>query len=302
MDEKTILSICVVTMNRKEQLLEALNSCLSCELPFKTEFVVVDNASTDGTEQAVCSLFSKVDFPLVYIKNKENIGAGAGRNLYFEKSKGAYIYGMDDDAIISPSNKNFFSKAIELMDSFEKIAILTTQIYDTAWERNRQSINGRRYAEDLYYCKMFSGGSHFLRKEAFETPPYFSNKYGYEELPPSLYAWDKGFVNVFCPTLLAVHKPVVNKWNYSNEQNFIFLINECAIPYAIKRMIFPRLFAPVLFMGYTRRKHKYLPIVPDGNRRSNLLVKQTIKEYCLNRRIKIRTVLKLIREFGVSVL
>ena len=42
------LSICVVTMNRANQLKEALESCLACELPIKTEFVIIDNASCDN--------------------------------------------------------------------------------------------------------------------------------------------------------------------------------------------------------------------------------------------------------------
>lgn len=302
MNKEVMLSICVVTMNREKQLLEALNSCLSCELPLNTEFVVIDNASTDGTEQAVCSLFSQIDFPLVYVRNDQNIGAGAGRNLYFEKSSGKYIYGMDDDAVISPDNPDFFSKAVDIMEEFNEIAILTTQIYDMAWEKDRQKITGREYAKDLFYCKMFSGGSHFLRKNAFTLAPYFPNKYGYEELPPSLYVWDDGFINVFCPTLHAIHKPLIDKWNYEDVQNLSLLINECAIPYAIKKMVYPRLFAPVLYLGYISRKRKYLSKVPEGKELSDSLVKKTLEAYRLNEKIKIRTALKLIKEFGFSVL
>ena len=47
------LSIAVVTMNRSIQLIEALDSCLTCNLPNDTEFVIIDNASTDDTEQKV---------------------------------------------------------------------------------------------------------------------------------------------------------------------------------------------------------------------------------------------------------
>ena len=47
------LSVCVITMNRAEQLKEALESCVACKLPEKTEFVVLDNASTDDTELKV---------------------------------------------------------------------------------------------------------------------------------------------------------------------------------------------------------------------------------------------------------
>ena len=53
------LSIAVITWNRSKQLIEALESCLVCELPKETEFIIIDNASTDDTEQVVKALFEK---------------------------------------------------------------------------------------------------------------------------------------------------------------------------------------------------------------------------------------------------
>ena len=91
MEQIMKLSICVVTMNRAEQLIEALKSCLSCELPLDTEFVVVDNASNDNTEHGVKELFDKQRYPLKYKKMETNVGAGRGRNIYFELSSGDYV-------------------------------------------------------------------------------------------------------------------------------------------------------------------------------------------------------------------
>lgn len=52
-----VLSIAVITWNRSRQLAEALKSCFACNLPENTEFVIIDNGSTDDTEQVVLSLF-----------------------------------------------------------------------------------------------------------------------------------------------------------------------------------------------------------------------------------------------------
>ena len=49
MSDKYKLTIAVLTMNRCQQLIEALDSCLACRLPESTEFVVLDNGSEDDT-------------------------------------------------------------------------------------------------------------------------------------------------------------------------------------------------------------------------------------------------------------
>lgn len=50
---------------------------------------------------------------------------------------------------------------------------------------------------------MFCGGSHFLRRDFFKEVPYFSNRYGYEEIPPSLYVAgdDENLVRQWCADL-----------------------------------------------------------------------------------------------------
>ena len=166
-----ILSICVVTMNRASQLNEALESCLACELPKETEFIIVDNASTDQTEQVVTELFQAHQYSYIYEKLDKNLGCGGGRNYAFTQAKGKYIYALDDDAIIdTKKNRLFFEEAIAILNKYHDIVSLTTQIYDTAWKANRLSGNKIKYAENLYKLKMFCGGSHFLRKDFFLFP------------------------------------------------------------------------------------------------------------------------------------
>ena len=145
------LSICVITMNRAEQLREARESCLKCDLPQQTEFVVIDNASTDNTADVVREVLDNSGYSYYYEKLAENIGAGAGRNYYFEKAKGDYVYGMDDDAFIDLNkNPDFFVKAIDIMEKNENIGSLATQIFDIAWNANRQEIRGPQVQHGLY--------------------------------------------------------------------------------------------------------------------------------------------------------
>lgn len=54
------LSIVVVTMNRAKQLKEALLSCIDCVIPEDTEFIIIDNASTDDTGSVISDFFYKI--------------------------------------------------------------------------------------------------------------------------------------------------------------------------------------------------------------------------------------------------
>lgn len=298
---KPILSIAVVTMNRAEQLKEALKSCLACELPKETEFVIIDNASTDNTEEVVKGLLGDCGFRYYYEKMPENLGVGKGRNYAYDNTNGDYVYVLDDDAVIDEKNKDFFNCAIKILEENPDIVSITTQAYDTAWKKYRMENKGKLIYGKLYKIMMFCGFSHFLRKGFFKDSPYLSNQYGYEEIPPSLYAIDAGKVNVFCPDLNIIHKPKVNKWDFSDEKNYKIILGECAIKYALKRMLYPRLFYPLLFCAYKRRCRKYLTHIDNYKSRAKELYNRVLRDYKLNKKIKVKTVIKMYKEFGVSV-
>ncbi len=80
------ISICAVvpTFNRKVLLTACLTALLSQTRPLD-EIILIDNASTDGTEELVKARFSQV----TYVKLPENTGpaggVGAGMRLAYEK-------------------------------------------------------------------------------------------------------------------------------------------------------------------------------------------------------------------------
>ena len=287
-------------MNRANQLKEALESCLKCNLPKSTQFVIIDNASTDNTRETTYEILGNCGYDFYYEKLPENLGVGGGRNYAFQKCSGKYIYVLDDDAVVSEDNINFFIHAITYFDKYDDIVTLTTQIYDTALEENRLSTIGKMVYGGLYPCKMFCGGSHFLRKDFFKEPPYLNNKYGYEEIPPSLYVVDAGMKNVFCPSLKIIHKPKVNKWDKSNKENIGILINECAIAYALKKILYPRAFGLILKFAYSKRCNMYLKD-KDAKKRANKLAKELIIKYSGLKKIKFKTVVNEYKKFGLAV-
>ena len=296
------LSICVITMNRAEQLKKALSSCLMCKLPQDTEFVVIDNASADHTERVVREALGPCGCSYYYEKLAQNLGVGGGRNYAYEKACGDYAYMLDDDAVIDcEKDPLFFVKAVGIMDQNPQFVTLTTQIYDTAWEKNRVGASGPMIAEGLFKCKMFCGGSHFLRRSFYKEPPYLPNKYGYEEIPPSLRAINAGKLNVFCSELLVIHNPAVNKWNFNDEKNHALLIKEISLSYAIKSMMYPKVMLPVLKLATKRRIKKYMQNIKDADVQVRDSVRAFCSEYPIKEKISVATVWRMFKDFGISV-
>ncbi len=285
-------------MNRADQLREALSSVLKCDLPDETEFVIIDNASTDNTGDVVVDTLQNRN--CYYEKMEQNLGCGGGRNYAFGKATGKYVYVLDDDAVIDDSDPNFFRKAIRLMDQNEKIISLTTQIYDTAWKANRLSGTGET-VDGVPVCYMFCGGSHFLRRDFFDAAPYFPNKYGYEELIPSMKIWDSGRINALLLDQRIIHMPKVNKWDHKDPRNVELLIRECGLLYGMKKQIYPTAFRPLLFLAFQRRVKKYLSGIEGGKRKAVELAKQIGAQRVEKKKVGIGTVMFLYRKFGLTV-
>lgn len=295
-----ILSIVVITWNRSKQLTEALESCFACKLPKDTEFIIIDNASTDDTEYVIKSLFKKFNYTYYYEKMNENLGVGRGRNYAYLKSHGKYVYFLDDDAYIDKGNPDFFLKAIKYLDENPSIATLTSQIYDLAWKANRVTKSGPLYKPGLYLLYMLCGGSHFLRKSFWDdNEPYFPNKYGYEEILPSLRVADNGCINVFAEDLLVIHNPLINKWNYNDEKNANILINGLTCQKVMKTKLYPIIFSPMITLAYWVRSRKLL--TEEQKKKAKDLIISMENQYNYGKRIRVSTVLALWRNFGLSV-
>jgi GT2 family glycosyltransferase len=134
-------SFVLVNYNRKEDLLTTIAKTeeLVSNIPFDFEIVIVDNASTDGSAQAV-----KQNHPdVILIENPVNTGAPAW-NLGFEKAKGDYFIIIDDDSHVVAGLQD----ALQYMDNMHQIGVLALNVIsgpytakDWGWE-NGQSIVG----------------------------------------------------------------------------------------------------------------------------------------------------------------
>ncbi len=91
------VSVVIPTYNYAHFIGEAIESILAQTFPI-SEIIVVDDGSTDNTEQIIAAYGNKVR----YIK-QENSGVCAARNFGVENSSGDFIAFFDADDICFPT-------------------------------------------------------------------------------------------------------------------------------------------------------------------------------------------------------
>jgi len=96
-------SIIIPSYNRFSLLKEAVESCLNQTFQ-DIEIIIIDDGSTDGTEERVQELLNDEwkSKGIFYFKQK-NAGASAARNFGLENAKGEFIQFLDSDDLLYPS-------------------------------------------------------------------------------------------------------------------------------------------------------------------------------------------------------
>lgn len=124
-----IVSFLISTYNRKAVLLDMLNRIGACGLDAQEfEIIVVDNASPDGTADAVAAAFPHVHL----IRLDRNVGPTA-KNLALAQAHGRYVVFLDDDSYPQPGS---IRRMIEHFDADSKLgaAIFTVTLPDGSQE------------------------------------------------------------------------------------------------------------------------------------------------------------------------
>ena len=94
-------SVVITSRNRKDDLLTAIDSCLHQSVP--VEILVYDDASTDGSADAVTQKFPSDQFPHVRVFRQETpTGYIVLRNRGARDARTNYIISIDDDAVFWP--------------------------------------------------------------------------------------------------------------------------------------------------------------------------------------------------------
>ena len=175
-----MISVIIPTYNRASFLKEAIQSVLNQDyferdafVPF--EVLVIDDGSTDNTEEIVRSFRGKVKY-----RFKEHRGVSAARNLGLDLARGEYIAFLDSDDLWKEEK---ISIQINFMSTFSEARICYTE---EIWIRRGVFVNPkkihRKYSGWIFdrvlpLC-LLSLSSALFRKDVFEKIGKFD-----EELP-----------------------------------------------------------------------------------------------------------------------
>jgi GalNAc5-diNAcBac-PP-undecaprenol beta-1,3-glucosyltransferase len=121
------VSVVISTYNRAELVSRAIESALA--QPGDVEVVVVDDASTDETEQRVASFADRVR----YLRQDENAGPGAARNRGIREAHGDLVIVLDDDDELVPQAVERVRAADEELADGDAHPVLQFRTSSTLW-------------------------------------------------------------------------------------------------------------------------------------------------------------------------
>lgn len=202
MKPNALVSIVMLAWNRKEDVRESLTRIAEIEYD-NYEVIVVDNASTDGTQELV-----KTEFPHVnLIEMSENVGIKA-YNVGFEQAKGDYIIIIDDDSFPAKTAMRRMVKAFEQDPQLGVCAFDVRNYYN--YDDINQDIDndeGVKAVPRDYYMG-FNGAGVGVRKDVFKQIGYYPEEFFlyFNEMDCAYKIWDAGYKIEFFSNIVSYHK------------------------------------------------------------------------------------------------
>lgn len=108
------LSILIVNYNTRQLTLDCLRSVYDSETVYSYEVIVVDNASRDGSVEAIRAEYPEV----VLIANQENTGFAKANNQGMAIAKGRYVLLLNSDTVVQP---NTFQIMVSYMEEHPEL-------------------------------------------------------------------------------------------------------------------------------------------------------------------------------------
>ena len=114
------LSIVIISYNTEKLLLSCLRSIADYTTCIKYEVIIVDNASSDGSQNI--KDHAKFVKNLKVIKNKENLGFAKANNQGIKIAQGRYVLLLNSDTYLQ---ENTLGKMVDWMDKYPEVGVTT---------------------------------------------------------------------------------------------------------------------------------------------------------------------------------
>ncbi len=141
-----LVSLFIVTYNRKEFLEKCINSLIPTLKKIKYELIIWDNNSADGTKEYLKSIESGI---VKIVLHDENIGTNAKGKAAMLCS-GDFIFGIDDDVLEFPDG--WIEKMIAAYKTVPRMGYLSTDVIQN------EITTGAKRAEEHYTNEKFENG------------------------------------------------------------------------------------------------------------------------------------------------
>ncbi|MGE5303976.1 MAG: glycosyltransferase family 2 protein, partial [Alphaproteobacteria bacterium] len=211
----------ILTFNARELALQCLQSVSRVTTPNLT-VVVVDNASSDGTYEALV----EANFNIRLICNQENLGFAGGNNVGIRMAlrEGAdYVVLLNQDTVVDPA---FIDELVAQAEADRRAGFVCSKIYfldqpnilwfagatfNTMTGRNRHIGHGQLDTGQYDHVREIArpcGCSLLITRELLDQVGVMEEKYFLycEEIDWMLRARKKGFVAVMAPKSKVWHK------------------------------------------------------------------------------------------------
>ena len=199
MTEQPLVSILILTWNRRDDCLKSIDSARAQTYP-NTEIVLVDNDSPDGTAAAVRERYPGVRL----IRSHKNLGCPSGRNLGFANCRGKYVYLLDDDGWLK---EDAIEIVVRRAEQDEGLAAVMSRIHEVEGDRLVQTFPpGHDEPAQLHW---FIGCCTLLRRSVLEEVGYFPDDFFRqgEESDLSLRILNAGYRIELEPGSIMYHAP-----------------------------------------------------------------------------------------------
>jgi GT2 family glycosyltransferase len=120
------------------------------------ETVVLDNASQDGSAEAIAEAFPEVQL----VRMPKNYGDWEGRDIGAANCHGEYLFSLDNDAIAEPDT---VEKLVARMEREPELAVAQTRVVDPK-TGEAEGVGGKASLADIdHYRATFLGGAAMIR-------------------------------------------------------------------------------------------------------------------------------------------
>lgn len=214
---KGLVSIIIVNWNGKDHLTKCLRSLKGIDYK-KTETIIVDNGSTDGSIEYI-----KHEYPgIICIRNADNSGFSKANNQGIKKAKGEYILLLNNDTKV---RRNFLSILVKKISLYPLIGAVQPKILH--WEKpgkldsigsfltntgflfhlGFEELDSKKLNKEI---KLFSGkGSCLLfKRKILEITGNFNEDFFayFEETDLCWRVWLAGYHLIYVPQAVIYHK------------------------------------------------------------------------------------------------